>query len=213
MCTFPIKCKLEILTYWEQTEFEGRASWGVTFGGYSSTDANDHGTFLAGVVAGKIYEVAKLANIVAAKVLSDNGTGRKSVVLIALGSTISSPLDNAVLSVGGGGIPAVARGSNTDASSSNPAKIAQAITAAPSTQTNNVASFSNYESIVRLYAPGQDIALNTLSGQPGARIAGLAAYVPSLTGPIASAILTGDLIAIGVKSALVGVPSVRLLNA
>jgi len=111
----------------------------------------------------------------------------------------------------------VAGGDNTDASSSSPARVAQAITIAASTQTDNAASFSNYGSVVDLYAPGQNIvgawigsttALNTLSGvsTASAHVAGLAAYVLSLTGPITPATLASDLIVMSVKNVLTGVP-------
>lgn len=224
----------------DHDEFGGRASWGATFGGYPDVDGNGHGTHLAGIAAGKTFGVAKLANIIAVKVLSDAGsgavsdiiaglsfvvqsakvTGHSSVVLLALGGSPSTALDNAVLSVINSGISVVtvAGGSNTDASNFSPARVVQAITVAASTQSDSAASFSNFGSIIDLYAPGQNIisagiaspsASVTFSGvsMAGAHVAGLAAYLLSLTGPIPPATVISDLITMSLKNALTGVPA------
>ena len=45
------------------------------------TDGNGHGTHCAGTVAGKTYGVAKEANLIAVKVLSDAGSGSTSGVI------------------------------------------------------------------------------------------------------------------------------------
>ncbi|KAJ3563994.1 hypothetical protein NP233_g8586 [Leucocoprinus birnbaumii] len=242
----------------DHTEFGGRASWGATFGGYPNADGNGHGTHLAGIAAGKTYGVAKLANIIAVKVLSDAGsgaisdiisglsfvvqnaktTGRSSVVLLALGGSISTTLDNAVLNVINSGISVVvgsyqpnspepnltptiqtvAGGSNTDASGSSPGRVVESITVAASTQSDSAASFSNFGSVIDLYAPGQNIISAgiaspnitvTFSGvsMAGAHVAGLAAYLLSLTGPITPATVASDLGTMSVKGALTNVPA------
>jgi len=55
--------------------FEGRASWGKTFGPYEDKDGNGHGTHCAGTVASKPYGVAKSSKVIAVKVMGDNGKG------------------------------------------------------------------------------------------------------------------------------------------
>ncbi|CAO1616693.1 unnamed protein product [Parajaminaea phylloscopi] len=62
-------------------EFEGRARWGKTMPADSTDkDGNGHGTHCAGTVASKKYGVAKHAEVVAVKVLSDSGSGSMSDV-------------------------------------------------------------------------------------------------------------------------------------
>ena len=61
-------------------DFEGRASWGKTFGGYPDHDGNGHGTHCAGTAVSKHYGVAKASKVVAVKVLSDQGSGSNSDV-------------------------------------------------------------------------------------------------------------------------------------
>lgn len=54
-------------------------------------------------------------------------------------------------------VKVVAGSSNTDASSSSPARVVQAITVSASTQSDSVTSFSNFGPVIDLYAPGQNI--------------------------------------------------------
>lgn len=63
-------------------DFGGRARWGHNFvHGSSNTDIGGHGTHVAGTIAGRLHGVAKRANVVAVKVLGDQGTGTQSGVL------------------------------------------------------------------------------------------------------------------------------------
>ncbi|KXN71761.1 subtilisin-like protein, partial [Conidiobolus coronatus NRRL 28638] len=64
----------------DHEDFEGRLTWGITTAS-DSEDDNDfkgHGTHCAGSAAGTKYGVAKKANVIAVKVLGDDGTGSKS---------------------------------------------------------------------------------------------------------------------------------------
>ncbi|EJD41612.1 hypothetical protein AURDEDRAFT_115386 [Auricularia subglabra TFB-10046 SS5] len=63
-------------------EFEGRAIWGKTVPrDASDVDNNGHGTHCAGTIASRKYGVAKAANVIAVKVLGDNGSGSMSDVV------------------------------------------------------------------------------------------------------------------------------------
>lgn len=63
-------------------EFEGRAKWGKTIPkGAKDFDGNGHGTHCAGTIGSRKYGVAKGANIIAVKVLGDNGSGSMSDVI------------------------------------------------------------------------------------------------------------------------------------
>jgi len=59
----------------EHPAFEGRASWGRTYGNLNDKDVNGHGTFCAGIAVSGPYGVAKASKVVAVKVMSDDGSG------------------------------------------------------------------------------------------------------------------------------------------
>ena len=61
--------------YVDHPAFEGRASWGKTFGPYEDKDGNGHGTHCAGTAVSGPYGVAKASKVIAVKVLGDNGSG------------------------------------------------------------------------------------------------------------------------------------------
>jgi subtilisin family serine protease len=60
-------------------EFEGRARFG--FSAYGPGDVYGHGTHVAGTIAGKNVGIAKKAQIVSVKVLSDTGSGTLGSIL------------------------------------------------------------------------------------------------------------------------------------
>ncbi|KAG9245131.1 subtilisin-like serine protease-like protein PR1A [Calycina marina] len=194
------------------TQFGGRATWGANFVDSSNTDGNGHGTHCAGTVAGSTYGVAKAANLVAVKVLDSSGSGTtagvisgiqwvatnkatKSVLSMSLGGSLSTALNSAVRSTIAAGVTVVvaAGNSNADASTSSPASETLAITVGASDESDARASFSNYGSVVDVFAPGVGVlsswigsntATNTISGTSMAtpHIAGLAAYLITLEG-------------------------------
>jgi subtilisin family serine protease len=186
--------------------FGGRATWGTnTSGDGNNTDCNGHGTHVAGTVAGSQYGLAKAAKVVAVKVLNCSGSGttagvvggidwvtanavKPAVANMSLGGGADATLDAAVRrSIAAGITYAIASGnSNTDACSTSPARVTEAITVNSSTNTDARSSFSNYGSCTDIYAPGSNIvsawntndtATNNISGTSMAtpHVAGAAA--------------------------------------
>ncbi len=175
-------------------DFEGRATSGfdAVDNDDSADDGNGHGTHVAGTIAGAEHGVAKKAKVVAVRVLDDQGSGTTeqvvagidwvtehhegpSVANMSLGGTPDEALDAAVQKAIDSGVTfAVAAGNeSSDASQSSPARVKDAITVASSTDQDEQSDFSNYGSVVDIFAPGSDItsdwntddnATNTISG-------------------------------------------------
>ncbi|MFJ3824605.1 S8 family peptidase [Streptomyces nodosus] len=188
------------------SQISGRASYGYdAVSGGTPSDGNGHGTHVATTIAGSTYGVAKKAKIVAVRVLDASGSGTTagviagvdwvtknhsgpSVANMSLGGGASSTLDTAVRnSIASGVTYAIAAGNdNANASSSSPARVTEAITVGATTSTDARASYSNYGSVLDLFAPGSsitagwntsDTATNTISGTSMAtpHVAGAAA--------------------------------------
>ncbi|GAA2606880.1 S8 family peptidase [Paractinoplanes durhamensis] len=160
-------------------DFGGRAGYGydAVDGDNVAQDGNGHGTFVAGVAAGSTYGVAKSANIVGVRVLDNNGSGTTagviagidwvtanaragySVANLSLGGGTSTTLDAAVRRSITAGIPyAIAAGnSGVNASTSSPARVTEALTVGATSSTDAKASWSNYGSVLDLFAPGVSI--------------------------------------------------------
>lgn len=209
-------------------QISGRASYGydAVDGDTTASDGNGHGTHVATTIAGTTYGVAKKANIVAVRVLDNSGSGTTagviagidwvtanhsgpSVANLSLGGGASTTLDTAVRnSIASGVTYAVAAGnSSANASSYSPARVTEAITVGATTSTDARASYSNYGSVLDIFAPGSsitagwytsDTATNTISGTSMAtpHVAGAAAvYLTSHTSAtpaaVASALTSG----------------------
>lgn len=75
-------------------ELQGRAVWGKTIpSGAMDKDGNGHGSHCAGTIASRKYGVAKGANVVAVKVLGDNGSGTLSDVIGGIEWAVNSADD------------------------------------------------------------------------------------------------------------------------
>ncbi|MBA2812326.1 S8 family peptidase [Streptomyces sp. KM273126] len=188
-------------------QIAGRATNGydAVDGDNVAQDGNGHGTHVATTIAGSTYGVAKAAKIVAVRVLDNSGSGTTagvvagidwvtanhsgpSVANMSLGGGASTALDTAVRnSIASGVTYAIAAGnSNANASSYSPARVTEAITVGATTSTDARASYSNYGSVLDIFAPGSsitagwntsDTATNTISGTSMAtpHVAGAAA--------------------------------------
>ena len=159
-------------------DFGGRASYGydAVDGDTIADDGYGHGTFVAGVIAGTSYGVAKSANIVAVRVLDNSGSGTTAGVIagidwvtahatapavanLSLGGGASATLDAAVRrSIAAGVTYTIAAGnSGANAANYSPARVTEALTVGATNSTDTRASWSNYGSVLDLFAPGVNI--------------------------------------------------------
>ncbi|NPA72129.1 MAG: S8 family peptidase [Gammaproteobacteria bacterium] len=170
-------------------EFDGRAEWGYTAPEMGSdTDANGHGTHVAGTIGADMYGVAKRVLIFAVKVLNDDGQGTsfsllkglewvvrdyiendksKGVINLSLGlDVIHSATDVAIQEAIDAGITVVAAAGNKnkDACQMTPAHLPDVITVGATTVYDTVADFSNWGVCLDIWAPGADIKSITPSG-------------------------------------------------
>ncbi|QRV89190.1 cuticle-degrading protease [Ceratobasidium sp. AG-Ba] len=178
----------------------------------------------AGTAVGTTYGVATSARIVAIKVLSDAGSGAYSdiiagvnwvvsnkgsspaVATMSLGGSANSALDSAISSAISQGVHfSIAAGnSNVDAANTSPARVAAANTVGAVDSSNRKASFSNYGSILDVWALGVNVlsawigsttATNTISGTSMAtpRVAGYLAVALGDYGSVTPASLSASL--------------------
>ncbi|MEU0008742.1 S8 family serine peptidase [Streptomyces sp. NPDC006314] len=188
-------------------DFGGRASYGfdAVDKDDSADDGNGHGTHVAGTIAGTAHGVAKKAKIVAVRVLDDNGSGTTeqvvagidwvtknhkgpSVANMSLGGGADPALDAAVGKAIASGVTfAIAAGNESaDAGQSSPARVPEAITVASSTKDDAQSDFSNFGSVVDIYAPGSDITSDWNDSDQGTKtISGTSMATPHVTGAAA----------------------------
>ena len=194
-------------------QFAGRAFVGFDAigDGQNTNDCNGHGTHVSGTVGGSTFGVAKNVHLFAVRVLNCNGSGTTSGVItgvdwvttnhispavanMSLGGGASTALDNAVInSINSGVTYAIAAGnSNTNAANSSPARVGAAITVGATTRTDARSSFSNFGSVVDIFAPGSSIlsSFNT-SDTATATLSGTSMATPHVAG-VAARVLQGN---------------------
>ena len=198
--------------YCENNDFVNKVKGTCTFG-YTAitgdtTDGNGHGTHCAGTVAGQTYGIAKEANLIAVKVLSDSGSGawsgviagmnwvtgqaqtsgRRSVANLSLGGGFIQTVNDAVnAAVAGGVTVAVAAGNdNSNACNYSPASAVDAITVGATDKLNRRASYSNYGTCLDIFGPGSSIT-SAWIGSPSATntISGTSMASPHVCGTAA----------------------------
>ncbi|MGW7300132.1 S8 family peptidase [Streptomyces sp. NPDC054829] len=166
-------------------DFGGRArhGWDFVGGDASAGDGNGHGTHVAGTVAGAKYGVAKRAKVVSVRVLDNAGAGttaqaiagidwvtrnarKPAVANLSLGGPYNAQLDAAVRnSIASGVTYTVAAGNNgLPAGLYSPSGVGQAITVGATDRDDARAEFSNYGSVLDLFAPGVAITSASHTG-------------------------------------------------
>ncbi|KAL6825142.1 subtilisin-like protein [Trichoderma camerunense] len=221
-------------------DFEGRATFLKTFVSGQNTDGNGHGTHVAGTIGSRSYGVAKKTSLYGVKVLDNSGSGtfanviagmdfvaddsqtrncpNGSVANMSLGGGYTASVNAAAAALIDAGVfLAVAAGNDgADARNTSPASEPSVCTVGASTSADARASFSNYGTVVDIFAPGQDVLstwpsgrTNTISGTSMAtpHIVGLGAYLLALEGPRAPEALCSRIQALSGRSLLSGIPS------
>lgn len=197
-------------------EFEGRASNGYSAFSGANVDTAGHGTHVAGTIGSKTYGVAKKANLIAVKVFQGEESSTsiildgyqwavndirsksrqaEAAINLSLGGAFSSAFNRAVAAAYNAGVVTVVAAGNddVDASEQSPASAPEAITVGSIDKTNARSYFSNFGSVLDIFAPGSDIlstwigsttATNTISGTSMAapHVVGLVLYLQALEG-------------------------------
>ncbi|RYP56442.1 hypothetical protein DL769_009914 [Monosporascus sp. CRB-8-3] len=228
--------------YTDHEEFGGRATFLANYIDNDNTDGNGHGTHVAGTIGGSTYGISKKTKLYAVKVLDSNGSGsvsdvtagmnfvtedaptrnctKGSVANMSLGGSFSYTLNFTARAIVEAGVfLAVAAGNDArDAYNDSPASEPSVCTVGASDQTDSMAYFSNFGSIVDIFAPGVDIlssyiggktATNTLSGTSMAtpHITGLGAYLLTLLGKKSPTELCSYMQSIASSGVLASVPN------
>ncbi len=157
-------------------DFGGRAQFGFDFEHSAQSDCHGHGTYMAGVLGGRAFGVAKAVRLVSVRVLNCAGSGTYSAVIsgvdwVTRDSSSNPGMNVAVMGLGGGHSQAlndavtrsisagvhysVAAGNNSgDACILSPASTPGALTVTASNSADARPLYSNFGTCVDLYAPG-----------------------------------------------------------
>ncbi len=193
------------------SEYVDRVGAGIDFvdEDYDASDCFGHGTHVTGIVAGVTYGVAKGVTLRPYRVLDCSGYGftsdailafndiylyelsrslRPAVVNVSVGYPPNQALDHAVRSIISTGTLVVASAGNdaSDACGQSPARVADVITVASTTVSDQRAWDSNFGSCVDIFAPGVDIrsAWHTSDNATAVK-SGTSMAAPHVTGVVA----------------------------
>jgi len=177
----------------------------------ADTDLFGHGTFVAGVIGGNTYGVAKQVSLFSLKILDQTGNGLasdlvsalnaavtdaksknmldKSVINLSLGATQNSAIDAAVLAAYSAGVPVISAAGNNgvDACTTSPSGALGGLSVAATDETDTAATFSNFGVCARMSAPGVDITSSWIgsSNVETLTASGTSASAPFVSGTVA----------------------------
>ncbi|RAL12443.1 S8 family peptidase [Aspergillus homomorphus CBS 101889] len=187
-------------------EFAGRALLAYNAVGGQHTDGVGHGTHVAGIIGGRTYGVAKRTSLVSVKVFTGESSSTsvildgynwavndivtknrtsKAVINMSLGGSYSSTFNDAVENAFDEGVLTVvaAGNENRDAARTSPASAPNAVTVAAINRRNSRSNFSNFGSVVDIFAPGEDILSSWIGSDTTTRtISGTSMATPHVTG-------------------------------
>lgn len=182
---------------------------------------HSHGTKVAGVIGGNKFGVAKNVQLHSVKVCDyDPSYGyeicpdaniiaglewvaayhrKPAVANMSFGGSPNTSIDNAVRNTSNAGVTCVAAAGNNDgdASDISPARVWEAITVGATSEMDSKASYSNYGSVLDLWAPGSEYTIGEYIPVPasgyyyGGRndvtdgFSGTSAAAPHVTGVVA----------------------------
>lgn len=220
-------------------DFGGRVLPGIDFvdDDTNASDGNGHGTFVAGIIGGTRFGVAKRINIVPVRVLGNTGSGtiadviagidwvthnavKPAVVNMSLGGSANAAMDAAVRNSIASGLSytVAAGGSASDAGNFSPARVAEALTIGASDIRDCLASSTNRGAVVDMFAPGVNIVGPWITNDSAsATLSGSSFSAPHVAGavgiylaahPLATAAeVSAALVAASTKDRLCNVPA------
>ncbi|KAF8678679.1 peptidase S8 family [Rhizoctonia solani] len=197
--------------YVEHEEFGGRATHAPVFIDNSTPgDRYGHGTHCAGTAAGARYGVAKKANIIDVKVLSDNGSGSVSAIIAGLswavanakntnrpgvismslgsfGSSTGAQADAVRQTVASGLAVVVAAGNEASSATEwTPANVDEAIVVGNLDIFDGQYRTSNYGPTLDVFAPGTNVVSAGITGPSAIKVdTGTSMAAPHVAGIVA----------------------------
>ena len=192
-------------------EFHGRVENGVSFLGENTSDANGHGTQVAGIIGSLSYGIATNCTLIPIKVVDDQGHAKpsdiiaalewiveqenntskyvKAIVNLSISGQSCNILDMAIRATTNAGIAVVVSAGNSligrlDSCSLSPSRERSAITVTAVDQFNHLAIFAGRGTCIDIAAPGVNIPTIGKNGE-SLFVSGTSMAAPHVSGILA----------------------------